>query len=426
MPPVSLQVDSADTKLDDPASLRRPVHSFFKSPTSQELSPMKHFFTSLTALAVLAVSTVSPADVSIEQSSFGKTKSGKQVDLYTLKNEAGMTVCLSTRGATITQIHVPDKDGKLADVTLGFDDVAGYEGEDNQYFGNTTGRVCNRIALGKFSLDGKDYELAVNNDPNHLHGGKERSLDKVVWKAKEIRSEKTGTGIAFSYTSPDGEEGYPGTLKVSIRYTLTEDNKLRMNYWAKTDKATPVNLTNHAYFNLGGAGSETVLNHQLKLEADKYTPTDDTLIPTGKIEAVEGTVLDFRKMKKIGARIKKLDDTAALGYDHNFVLNNQTGKVKLAAILCDTESGRVLRVSTDQPGIQFYSGNFLKGQKGKGGKEYAHRSALCLEAQHYPNSVNIEGFPTTILKPEDTYKQITIYSFGVIKPKADGDKKAVE
>ncbi|MBC8290283.1 MAG: galactose mutarotase [Planctomycetes bacterium] len=387
---------------------------------------MKRHFTSLTTLAILAVSTISQADVSIEKSSFGKTKSGKEVDLYTLKNEAGMTVCLSTRGATITQIHVPDKDGKFADVTLGFDDVAGYEGEGNQYFGNTTGRVCNRIALGKFTLDGKEYELAVNNEPNHLHGGKERSLDKVVWKAKEVRTEKQGTGIAFSYKSPDGEEGYPGTLRVNIRYTLTEDNKIRMNYSAKTDKATPVNLTNHASFNLGGAGSETVLNHQLQLFADKYTPTDETLIPTGKIEPVEGTVLDFTKMKKIGARIKKLDDTAAIGYDHNFVLNNQTGKVKLAAILRDTESGRVLRVSTDQPGIQFYSGNFLEGQKGKGGKEYAHRSALCLEAQHYPNSINIEGFPTTILKPDETYKQITVYSFGVIKPKAAGEKKAAE
>ncbi|MDA0588460.1 MAG: galactose mutarotase [Planctomycetota bacterium] len=387
---------------------------------------MKRFFTSLTVLAILATSTVSKADVSIEKSSFGQTKSGDEVDLYTLKNEAGMTVCLSTRGATITQIHVPDKDGKFADVTLGFDDVSGYEGEDNQYFGNTTGRVCNRIALGKFTLDGEDYELAINNEPNHLHGGKDRSLDKVVWKAEEVRDEKTGTGVTFSYTSPDGEEGYPGKLSVSIRYTLTEDNKIRMNYSAKTDKATPVNLTNHAYFNLGGAGSETVLNHQLKLEADKYTPTDETLIPTGKIESVEGTELDFTKMKKIGARIKKLDDTAALGYDHNFVLNNQTGKVKLAATLRDPESGRVLTVLTDQPGIQFYSGNFLKGQKGKGGKEYAHRSAICLEAQHYPNSVNIEGFPSTILKPDATYQQITVYSFSVVKPKEEGETKTSE
>lgn len=386
---------------------------------------MKRFLTSLTALAILAVSIDCQADVSIEKSSFGQTKSGEEVDLYTLKNEAGMKVCLSTRGATITQIHVPDKDGKFADVTLGFDDVAGYEGEDNQYFGNTTGRVCNRIALGKFTLDGKDYELAVNNEPNHLHGGKERSLDKVVWSATEVR-DKQGAGVLFNYTSPDGEEGYPGTLKIAVRFTLTEDNSIRMVYSAKTDKATPVNLTNHAYFNLGGAGSKTVLNHQLKLEADKYTPTEETLIPTGKIEPVEGTVLDFTKMKKIGARIKSLDETAALGYDHNFVLNNQTGQVKLAATLRDPESGRVLRVLTDQPGIQFYSGNFLKGQKGKGAKEYAHRSAVCLEAQHYPNSVNIDDFPSTLLKPEDSYLQVTVYSFGVFEPKGDAKEKAAE
>lgn len=383
---------------------------------------MKHFFTSLAALALLAVSTVAQADISIEKSSFGKTKDGTEVDQYTLKNEVGMTVVLSTRGATITQIHVPDKDGKFADVTLGWDDVAGYESEDNQYFGNTTGRVCNRIAKGKFTLDGKEYTLAINNEPNHLHGGVEKSLDKVVWKARVVKDDR-GSGVVFSYTSPDGEEGYPGNLRITVKFTLTESNVIRMVYSAKTDKATPVNLTNHAYFNLGGAGSKTILNHQLQLFADKYTPTDDTLIPTGKIEPVEGTVLDFTKMKKIGARIKELDDTAALGYDHNFVLANQTGKVKLAAILRDPESGRVLRVSTDQPGIQFYSGNFLKGQKGKGGKEYAHRSGLCLEAQHYPNSVNIAGFPSTILKPGETYKQITIYGFDVMKPKADGEKK---
>lgn len=384
---------------------------------------MKRFFTSLAALALLAVTTAAQADISIEKSPFGKTKDGTEVDLYTLKNEAGMTVVLSTRGATITQIHVPDKDGKFADVTLGFDDVAGYESEDNQYFGNTTGRVCNRIAKGKFTLDGKEYTLAINNEPNHLHGGVERSLDKVVWKARVVKDDR-GSGVVFSYTSPDGEEGYPGNLRITVRFTLTENNVIRMVYWAQTDQATPVNLTNHAYFNLAGAGSETVLNHQLKLFADKYTPTDDTLIPTGKIEPVEGTVLDFTKMKKIGARIKQLDDTAALGYDHNFVLNNQSGKVKLAAILRDPESGRVLRVSTDQPGIQFYSGNFLKGQKGKGGKEYAHRSAVCLEAQHYPNSVNIPDFPTTILKPGKNYRQVTLYSFGIIE--SGGTKKPAD
>jgi len=378
---------------------------------------MNSFLTSLTALLVLTASAVARSEITISRSSFGKTKSGKEVELYTLKNDAGLTVCLSTRGATITQIHAPDRNGKFADIVLGFDDVAGYEGDTNQYFGNTTGRVCNRIAKGKFSLAGKTYELAINNEPNHLHGGSERSLDKVVWKAQEVRSEKLGTGIRFTYTSPDGEEGYPGTLKVAIRYTLSEDNKLRMSYWAKTDQATPVNLTNHAYFNLSGAGSPTVLNHQLKLEADSYTPTDDTLIPTGEIAPVEGTALDFRKMKKIGTHIEKLTDTAALGYDHNFVLRNQTGKVKLAAILRDQASGRVLRVSTSEPGIQFYSGNFLNGQKGKGDKEYAHRSAICLEAQHFPDSVNHENFPSTILKPDENYQQTTIYAFAVSKPK---------
>ena len=387
---------------------------------------MKCFLTSLAAFAVLTAATVTQAEITIQKSSFGKTNAGKKVDLYTLKNDAGLTVSLSTRGATITQIHAPDRNGKFADVVLGFDDVAGYEGDTNQYFGNTTGRVCNRIAKGRFTLDGKTYELAVNNDPNHLHGGTERSLDKVIWKAREIRDDKQGTGIRFSYTSPDGEEGYPGTLKVSIRYTLSEDNKLRMNYWARTDQATPVNLTNHAYFNLSGAGSPTVLNHQLKLEADAYTPTDDTLIPTGEIAPVDDTPLDFRKMKKIGTHIKKLTDTAALGYDHNFVLRNQTGKVKLAAILRDQATGRVLRVSTSEPGIQFYSGNFLEGQTGKGGLEYAHRSAVCLEAQHYPDSVNQEKFPSTILKPDESYQQTTIYAFGVIKPQNPGEKKKSE
>jgi len=387
---------------------------------------MKCFLASLTALAVLTVAAAAQAEITVNKSSFGKTKSGKEVELYTLKNDAGLTVCLRTRGATITQIHAPDRNGKFADIVLGFDDVTGYEGDTNQYFGNTTGRVCNRIAKGKFTLDGKTYELAINNEPNHLHGGSERSLDKVVWNAREVRDEKRGTGIQFNYTSPDGEEGYPGTLKVSIRYTLSEDNKLRMYYRAKTDQATPVNLTNHAYFNLAGAGSPTVLNHQLKLEADSYTPTDDTLIPTGAIAAVEDTPLDFRKMKKIGARIEKLTDTAALGYDHNFVLRNQTGKVKPAAILRDPASGRVLRVSTSEPGIQFYSGNFLNGQAGKGGKEYAHRSAVCLEAQHYPDSVNHEKFPSTILKPDDTYQQTTIYAFAVAKPQKPGDKKKSE
>lgn len=376
-----------------------------------------NFLTIFTAVAALVVgaadySRAADGKGSAVEKPFGKTADGEAVDEFILTNAHGLTVSVITRGATIRQILAKDRDGKVADIVNGFDDVAGYEGEGNQYFGCTTGRVCNRIAKGKFSLDGKEYTLAINNEPNHLHGGAERSLDKVVWKGKIIESKK-GVGAAFRYTSPDGEEGYPGKLNINVRYILTDDNKLTIRYSASTDAATPVNLTNHAYFNLAGAGSPTVLDHELQLEADKYTPTDDTLIPTGKIADVEGTVLDFRKSTRIGDRIEELTDTAALGYDHNYVLRNQTGKNALAATLKDPSSGRVLKIYTQEPGIQFYSGNFLNGQKGKGGKEYAHRAALCLEDQHYPDSVNQPSFPTTILKPGDKYTKNTVYEFSV-------------
>ena len=373
---------------------------------------MKHVCFLLTLVVSASAIASEPA---VED--FGKTKDGEAVELYTLKNDKGLVAKIMTRGATLVELHAPDKDGKSADIILGWDDVAGYESEDNQYFGCTTGRVCNRIAKGKFTLNGEEYTLATNNDPNHLHGGSERSLDKVVWKATPFTN-KFGMGVRFNYTSPDGEEGYPGKLKVVVSYTLAKAaNRLTINYKATTDKATPVNLTNHAYFNLGGAGSDTVLDHQLKLNADNYTPTDDTLIPTGSIEAVEKTPLDFRKMRKIGARVEKLTDTAALGYDHNFVLNpkkDNDSRYNLAAILRDAESGRTLRISTTEPGIQFYSGNFLKGQEGKDGKTYAHRSALCLETQHFPDSVNHDNFPSTILKPEGEYTSSTVYAFGLI------------
>lgn len=344
---------------------------------------------------------------------FGKTADGKAVELYTIKGENGFAAKVMTRGATLVQLHAPDADGKTADVVLGFDDVSGYESAANQYFGCTTGRVCNRIAKGKFTLDGKEYSLAINNDPNHLHGGVERSLDKVVWTARAVDNQK-GSGVIFKYTSPDGEEGYPGKLDVTVRYFVPKGtNRLAISYTATTDQATPVNLTNHAYFNLGGEGSETVLNHALKLNADHYTPVDDTLIPTGEIKSVEGTELDFRKMTRIGKRIDPLTDTAAIGYDHNFVLNKAQGEngYRFAALLKDPESGRTLRITTTEIGIQFYSGNFLEGQKGKGGKVYNHRSALCLETQHFPDSVNQTDFPSTILKPGDTYRSTTLLNF---------------
>ncbi len=344
---------------------------------------------------------------------FGKTSDGEAVELYTLTNEVGATAKVMTRGATLVQMHVPDRDGKTADVVFGFDDVTGYESEANQYFGCTAGRVANRIAKGKFTLDGTDYTLAINNDPNHLHGGVKRSLDKVIWKARPFSSER-GHGVAFTYTSPDGEEGYPGTLNVKVTYFLAKDrNALDIRYEATTDKSTPINLTNHAYFNLAGHGSATIHDHVLRLNADGYTPVDDTLIPTGKIAQVEGTPLDFRKPTKIGKRIAELMDTAALGYDHNFVLNaaEEDEPLRLAAVLFDKSSGRRMRILTTEPGIQFYSGNFLTGAKGKAGKTYAHQSGLCLETQHFPDSINQPKFPSVVLKPGDTFTSQTRITF---------------
>lgn len=351
----------------------------------------------------VAADVTGPAD-------FGKTADGARVEFYTLKNANGTVVKIMTLGATVTEVQVPDKKGQLADVVLGFDTVAGYESDANQYFGCTTGRVANRIARGKFTLDSKQYKLAINNEPNHLHGGSKRSLDKVVWKA-EKRDFTDGAGVFFTYSSPDGEEGYPGKLDITVLYILTDKNELHIRYTAVSDKATPVNICNHSYFNLAGAGAPTVVDHELMVAADKHTPTDDTLIPTGKIAPVTNTPLDFTKPMKIGARIDKLTKTANLGYDHNYVLTKQDLKIA-AAKLRDPSSGRTLTVYTDQPGLQVYSGNFLKGQKGKGGKVYNHRSALCLETQHFPDSVNRPEFPSIILKPGQTYKHTCIYAFG--------------
>jgi aldose 1-epimerase len=358
------------------------------------------------SVTVMLVSQGSAAD---NPAPFGKTADGTPVEVFTLKNANGMVAKIMTLGATLIELEVPDKKGKLADVVLGFDNVAGYQSDDNQYFGCTTGRVANRIAKGKFTLDGKDYTLAVNNGPNHLHGGTKKSLDKVVWKGEFAKS-MIGSAVRFTYTSPDGEESYPGKLDISVIYALTDKNELRIEYSATTDKATPVNLTNHSYFNLAGAGADTILDHELTVNADRYTPTDENLIPTGKIAPVKGTPLDFTKPAKIGERIEQLTKTASLGYDHNYVLNGKDPKTP-AAKLRDPASGRALTVYTDQPGIQVYSGNFLKGPKGKGGKVYKHRGAICLETDHYPDSVNHPEFPSIILKPGQTYKHVCIYAF---------------
>jgi aldose 1-epimerase len=344
----------------------------------------------------------------VQATDFGKTADGIPVKQFTITNADGVVVKLISRGATLSEWHVPDRDGSLADVVFGFDDVAGYESDANQYFGCTVGRVANRIAGAKFALDGKEYTLAKNDGENTLHGGVKRSLDKVVWEGMPFESE-AGQGVVFKYTSPDGEEEFPGTLTVRVTYTLTDDNELRIEYEAVSDKATPVNLTNHAYFNLAGAGAPTILDHELMLAADHYTPVDETLIPTGDIEPVSGTPLDFREFHKIGERVDELTDKPGKGYDHNFVLNNPSGELALAAKVREPKSGRVLSVFTTEPGIQFYGGNFLKGATGKGGKTYNYRSGFCLETQHYPDSVNQSTFPTTILQPGDTYKHICVY-----------------
>ncbi|MCA9078201.1 MAG: galactose mutarotase, partial [Planctomycetaceae bacterium] len=335
-------------------------------------------------------------------------------EIYTLTNDTGMTAKVMTRGATLVELHVPDKDGNMNDVILGFDDVSGYESEGNQYFGCTTGRVCNRIDSGRFTLDDKNYTLAKNDgDKHHLHGGGENSLDKVVWNAKAFDSEKV-TGLIFTYTSPDGEEGYPGNLSIRVIYLLVKaQNLLRIDYEATTDQRTPINLTNHMYLNLEGAGSPTVLDHKLQINADQYTVANEELIPTGEIAEVSGTPLDFRQSTRIGDRIEQLTDTGAKGYDHNYVLNvnRQDRPQHFVATLTAPTSGRLLTIHSTEPGVQLYSGNFLMGQTGKDGKVYPHRSAICLETQHYPDSVNHDDFPSTILNPGETFVSQTTYRF---------------
>jgi aldose 1-epimerase len=375
------------------------------SPISQ--NPAARFASQL-VVGMLALGVARCVFAEVKVSHFGKTADGKEVQAFTITNQNGVVVKLLSRGATFAEWHVPDKNGEMADCVFGFDDVAGYESKGNGYFGATIGRVGNRIAGGKFKLDGKEYTLTKNDGSNTLHGGGNRSFDKVIWSGQPFEK-GNAQGVVFKYVSPDGEEGFPGKLSARVTYTLTDKNELRINYEAMTTKDTPINLTNHAYFNLSGAGSPTILDHELMLAADHYTPVDETLIPTGEIAPVEGTPLDFREFHKIGERVEQLNDKPGKGYDHNFVLNNQTGNLALAAKVRDPKSGRVLSVFTTEPGIQFYGGNFLDGVKGKGGKAYNYRSALCLETQHYPNSVNTPKFPSTILHPGQTYKHTCVY-----------------
>jgi aldose 1-epimerase len=345
---------------------------------------------------------------------FGKTGDGEPVELYTLTNNRGMVAKIMTYGAILTELHVPDKSGKSADVVLGFDNLGQYL-KGHPFFGAIAGRYANRIAKGQFALDGQTYHLPINNGPNTLHGGTV-GFDKHVWSARPIRTgdsaDAEAVGVAFTLTSPDGDQGFPGTLTATVTYTITDDNALKIDYVATTDKDTVLNLTNHSYFNLAGENSGTIDDHVMTINADRYTPVDDTQIPTGQIAPVKGTVFDFTTPHRIGDRIEQVPGGPPIGYDHNYVVNSKGGSLASIARVKDPRSARVMEVLTTQPGVQFYTGNFLDGSlTGIGGTKYEKHDAFCLETQHYPDSPNHPDFPTTELKPGETYHQVTVFKF---------------
>jgi aldose 1-epimerase len=357
--------------------------------------------------------TKSTKKASIKKQPFGRTDDGHKVDLYTLTNANGLVARITNYGGTVTELWVPDRNGKPGDILLGFDNLKDYE-EKSPYFGCIIGRYGNRIGNAEFTLDGKEYKLAANDGKNTLHGGN-KGFDKVVWDAKPIMT-ANGPALKLHYLSKDMEEGYPGNLDVTVTYTLTNDNELKIDYMATTDKPTVCNLTNHNYYNLDGQGNGDILGQILMINADHYTPVDSGLIPTGVIAPVKGTPFDFTKPTAIGARINN-DNTQlkyGKGYDHNWVLNKKDEEMSLAATVYAPQTGRVLTIYTNEPGIQFYSGNFLDGTiTGKDGKVYKHRYAFCLETQHFPDSPNKPNFPSTTLRPGETYKTTTINKFSI-------------
>ena len=365
-------------------------------------------FASLLLLTLVALANGQRA---VTKQAFGQTSDGQNVDLYTLTNTNGVEAKIMTYGGTLVSLKAPDRTKKLDDVVLGLNSVADYQ-KGTAYFGAIIGRYGNRIAKGRFTLNGVEYKLAVNNGENHLHGGI-RGFDKVVWSAKEVQS-KLGPALSLSYLSKDGEEGYPGNLNVTVVYTLTNKNEVRIDYSASTDKDTVLNLTEHSYFNLAGEGNGDILNHQMMINAAKFTPTDSGNIPTGELRAVSGTPFDFNQPTAIGARINQDDEQLkfGLGYDHNYVLNGPAGTLRRAATVYEPTSGRVMEVWTTEPGVQFYTGNHLDGSLvGPGGKPYQVRNGFCLETQHFPDSPNKPAFPSTVLKKNQRFASTTIYRF---------------
>jgi len=352
-----------------------------------------------------AESAKGETSMNVKKDAFGALPDGTSVEIYTLANDRGIEARLMTYGATLVSLKLPDRNGTFDDVVLGYDALDGYV-KNSPYFGAIVGRYGNRIAKGRFTLNGVMYTLATNNGPNHLHGGL-KGFDKVVWKAEPLR-EADAVGVKFSYLSRDGEEGYPGNLAVTVAYRLTNANELRLDYEAITDKATPVNLTHHSYWALAGQGTRDILGHELTLEADKYTVVDEGLIPTGELRDVKGTPMDFATPHAIGERIAQVPG----GYDHNYVLRSGGGPLALAARVYEPTTGRTMEITTTEPGIQFYSGNFLDGTiTGKGGRVYQKHFGFCLETQHFPDSPNHPNFPSTILEPGQTYRTMTVHRF---------------
>jgi aldose 1-epimerase len=343
----------------------------------------------------------------VQSKLFGQTAGGNQVTLYELVNSNGLRATVMDYGAILVNLEVPDRNGKLADINLGFDELEPYI-KRSPMFGAVVGRYANRIENARFTIDGVEYKITQNAGKNHIHGGNQKRFDKVMWNGEGLQTDE-GPSVCFTYLSKDGDEGFPGNLNCTVTYTLTNKNELKINYRATTDKPTVVNMTNHSYFNLAGAGNGDVLGHEIMINADFYTPGDKALIPTGEILSVKGTPLDFTEPKTIGARIEQL--TATRGYDHNYVLKNSDGSLVLAARMYEPTSGRIMEVYTTQPGVQFYTANGMRNVQGKAGKVYQNHYGFCLETQHFPDSPNKPHFPSTVLRPGEKYNTTTVFKF---------------